>query len=214
MPGVSGLDMLKQLRVMQAGGKPGTLIVVLSADVTPESIRSCEQAGAYAFLAKPVAAIKLLDTLAEIAVNQKLRQTDLSIGTRSAAPSGAVLDPAVLDELAELGMGNEFEREFIQQCLSDAAACVVQLGKAAADGDWARLREHAHAVKGVSSNLRLVMLAEQGGELMRLPEAQLRAEWSQRLEQLKTGLKLGREALAQRAQNKSDGGVSGNGDRG
>ncbi|PPU25467.1 ATP-binding protein [Xanthomonas arboricola] len=214
MPGVSGLDMLKQLRVMQAGGKPGTPIVVLSADVTPESIRSCEQAGAYAFLAKPVAAIKLLDTLAEIAVNQKLRQTDLSIGTRSAAPSGAVLDPAVLDELAELGMGNEFEREFIQQCLSDAAACVVQLGKAAADGDWARLREHAHAVKGVSSNLGLVMLAEQGGELMRLPEAQLRAECSQRLEQLKTGLKLGREALAQRAQNKSDGGVSGNGDRG
>ncbi|MGQ5313743.1 ATP-binding protein [Xanthomonas arboricola pv. corylina] len=214
MPGVSGLEMLKQLRVMQAGGKPGTPIVVLSADVTPESIRSCEQAGAYAFLAKPVAAIKLLDTLAEIAVNQKLRQTDLSIGTRSAAPSGAVLDPAVLDELAELGMGNEFEREFIQQCLSDAAACVVQLGKAAADGDWARLREHAHAVKGVSSNLGLVMLAEQGGELMRLPEAQLRAEWSQRLEQLKTGLKLGREALAQRAQNKSDGGVSGNGDRG
>lgn len=214
MPGVSGLDMLKQLRVMQAGGKPGTPIVVLSADVTPESIRSCEQAGAYAFLAKPVAAIKLLDTLAEIAVNQKLRQSDLSIGTRSAAPSGAVLDPAVLDELAELGMGNEFEREFIQQCLSDAAACVVQLGTAAADGDWARLREHAHAVKGVSSNLGLVMLAEQGGELMRLPEAQLRAEWSQRLEQLKTGLKLGREALAQRAQNKSDGGVSGNGDRG
>ncbi|WP_258079128.1 ATP-binding protein [Xanthomonas arboricola] len=214
MPGVSGLDMLKQLRVMQAGGKPGTPIVVLSADVTPESIRSCEQAGAYAFLAKPVAAIKLLDTLAEIAVNQKLRQTDLSIGTRSAAPSGAVLDPAVLDELAELGMGNEFEREFIQQCLSDAAACVVQLGKAAADGDWARLREHAHAVKGVSSNLGLVVLAEQGGELMRLPEAQLRAEWSQRLEQLKTCLKLGREALAQRAQNKSDGGVSGNGDRG
>lgn len=214
MPGVSGLDMLKQLRVMQAGGKPGTPIVVLSADVTPESIRSCEQAGAYAFLAKPVAAIKLLDTLAEIAVNQKLRQTDLSIGTRSAAPSGAVLDPAVLDELAELGMGNEFEREFIQQCLSDAAACVVQLGKAAADGDWAGLREHAHAVKGVSSNLGLVMLAEQGGELMRLPEAQLRAEWSQRLEQLKNGLKFGREALAQRAQNKSDGGVSGNGDRG
>ncbi|MCS3748735.1 two-component system sensor histidine kinase RpfC [Xanthomonas arboricola] len=214
MPGVSGLDMLKQLRVMQAGGTPGTPVVVLSADVTPESIRSCEQAGAYAFLAKPVAAIKLLDTLAEIAVNQKLRQSDPTIAIRSPAPSGAVLDPAVLDELAELGMGNEFEREFIQQCLSDAAACVVQLGKAAADEDWARLREHAHAVKGVSSNLGLVTLAEQGGELMRLPEAQLRAEWSQRLEQLKTGLTLGREALAQRARNKSDGGVSGNGDRG
>lgn len=68
MPGVSGLDMLKQLRVMQAGGASVTQVVVLSADVTPESIRSCEQAGAYAFLAKPVAAVKLLDTLAEIAL--------------------------------------------------------------------------------------------------------------------------------------------------
>ncbi|WP_115559962.1 ATP-binding protein [Xanthomonas arboricola] len=214
MPGVSGLDMLKQLRVMQAGGQPGTPVVVLSADVTPESIRSCEQAGAYAFLAKPVAAIKLLDTLAEIAVNQKLRQTDLTIGIRGPVVTGTVLDPAVLDELAELGMGNEFEREFIQQCLSDVSACVVQLGKSAADEDWARLREHAHAVKGVSSNLGLVILAEQGGELMRLSEAQLRTEWRQRLEQLKDGLQQGRDALAQRAQRKSQEGASGNGDLG
>jgi len=212
MPGVSGLDMLKQLRVMQAGSTPGTPVVVLSADVTPESIRSCEQAGAYAFLAKPVAAIKLLDTLAGIAANQKLREIDLTIGTLGGAASGAVFDPAVLDELAELGMGTEFEREFIQQCLADAAACVAQLGEAAADGDWARLREHAHAVKGVSSNLGLVILAQQGGELMRLSDAQLRAHWSQRLEQLKAGLILGREALARRAQMKSEGGVSGNGD--
>ncbi|OOW60874.1 hybrid sensor histidine kinase/response regulator [Xanthomonas campestris pv. leeana] len=214
MPGVSGLDMLKQLRVMQAGGKPGTPVVVLSADVTPESIRSCEQAGAYAFLAKPVAAVKLLDTLADIAVNQKLRQADPVIVQRGPALSGVVLDPAVLDELAELGMGKEFEREFIQQCLSDAAACVVQLGKAAADQDWERLREHAHAVKGVSSNLGLVGLAEQGGELMRLSEAQLRAEWRQRLEQLNHGLVQGREVLALRAQKASDGDVTGNGDSG
>ncbi|WP_321823945.1 ATP-binding protein [Xanthomonas citri] len=212
MPGVSGLDMLKQLRVMQAGGASVTQVVVLSADVTPESIRSCEQAGAYAFLARPVAAVKLLDTLAEIALNQKVRQTDAAIGKRGPATNGAVLDPAVLDELAELGMGEEFEREFIQQCLSDATACVVELGKAAADEDWGRLREHAHAVKGVSSNLGLVILAEQGGELMRLPEAQLRSEWRQRLEQLKTGLAQGREALAQRARRKTEGGASGNGD--
>ncbi|MFP3786767.1 response regulator, partial [Burkholderia sp. SIMBA_024] len=54
MPGMSGLDMLKQLRVMQASGMPYTPVMVLSADVTPDSIRRCQQAGAYAFLAKPV----------------------------------------------------------------------------------------------------------------------------------------------------------------
>ncbi|WP_342749867.1 Hpt domain-containing protein [Xanthomonas arboricola] len=76
------------------------------------------------------------------------------------------------------------------------------------------MREHAHAVKGVSSNLGLVILAEQGGELMRLSEAQLRTEWRQRLEQLKDGLQQGRDALAQRAQRKSQEGASGNGDLG
>ena len=54
MPGVSGLDLLRQLRVMEAGGGRRTPVLILSADVTPESIRACEQAGARAFLAKPV----------------------------------------------------------------------------------------------------------------------------------------------------------------
>nr|3M6M_D Chain D, Sensory/regulatory protein rpfC [Xanthomonas campestris pv. campestris]3M6M_E Chain E, Sensory/regulatory protein rpfC [Xanthomonas campestris pv. campestris]3M6M_F Chain F, Sensory/regulatory protein rpfC [Xanthomonas campestris pv. campestris] len=71
MPGMNGLDMLKQLRVMQASGMRYTPVVVLSADVTPEAIRACEQAGARAFLAKPVVAAKLLDTLADLAVSTR-----------------------------------------------------------------------------------------------------------------------------------------------
>jgi two-component system sensor histidine kinase RpfC len=47
MPGISGLDLLKQLRVMEAGGQARTPVVVLSADVTPESIqRASRQAHA------------------------------------------------------------------------------------------------------------------------------------------------------------------------
>src|SRR5690606_6509786 len=37
MPGISGLDLLRQLRVMQAGGGVQVPVLVLSADVTPES---------------------------------------------------------------------------------------------------------------------------------------------------------------------------------
>ena len=66
MPDVSGLDLLKQLRVMEAGSGQRTPVVILSADVTPDAIRNCERAGARAFLAKPVVATRLLDTLAEL----------------------------------------------------------------------------------------------------------------------------------------------------
>ncbi|MCC5073909.1 ATP-binding protein [Xanthomonas campestris] len=214
MPGVSGLDMLKQLRVMQAGGGPGTPVVVLSADVTPESIRSCEQAGAYSFLAKPVVAVKLLDTLAQIATNRNLRQSEVTAAQRVAPAMDTVLDPSVLDELAELGMGQGFEREFIQQCLSDASACLITLGNAGFEENWAHLREQAHAIKGVASNLGLVVLAERGGELMRIDEDQLKAEWRQRWEQLKVSLMQGREALLQRTRQKDEQGTSGRSDPG
>src|SRR5690606_13615950 len=87
MPGVSGLDLLRQLRVIQAGGGPRTPVVVLSADVTPEAIQACEKAGAYAFLAKPVAAARLLDVLADVAL-QRGRQPGPP-AARPAPPAGA-----------------------------------------------------------------------------------------------------------------------------
>jgi two-component system sensor histidine kinase RpfC len=199
MPGMSGLDMLKQLRVMQAGG-PRTPVVVLSADVTPESIQRCEQAGAHTFLAKPVVANRLLDTLTDIANDGKLRGANETSVRPAAASIEGVLDPSVLDELAGLGMGDGFEREFISQCLNDAEGCLGGMQVAGETEHWDRLREHAHAIKGVASNLGLVKLASLGGELMQMAEWQMRSEWRQRMMALNASLTEGREALDLRAR--------------
>lgn len=200
MPGMSGLDMLKELRVMQAGGAPRTPVMVLSADVTPEAIQRCMQAGAHTFLAKPVVAVRLLDTLAEIATNQTLAAAPPPI--RQAPATEGVLDTGVLDELAMLGMGEGFEREFIRQCLQDADAA---MHKAHACGEglrWVELREHAHAIKGVTGNVGLTRAANRAGELMRMADWQLKAEWRQRLSVLQIALQEGRAALDARAQHR------------
>lgn len=147
MPGMSGLDMLKQLRVMQASGMRYTPVVVLSADVTPEAIRSCEQAGARAFLAKPVVASKLLDTLADLAVSTRALATPTA-SVQIPATFEGVLDSSVLDELASLGMGDEFERQFVRQCLEDAQNCVEAIERDGTRSDWEQLRESAHALRG------------------------------------------------------------------
>jgi len=200
MPGVSGLDLLKQLRVMQAGGGSRTPVIVLSADVTPESIQRCEQAGAYAFLAKPVAAARLLETLSDIAAQRGRRSAALpSRAVATDAPVG-VLDSSVLDELAAMGMGEEFEREFIAHCLADADGCIGAMSHSAEAADWARLRDHAHAIKGVAANMGLVKVAELGSELMRLADWQIRNEWRQRIAMLNAALTQGRDALAARQQ--------------
>jgi two-component system sensor histidine kinase RpfC len=199
MPGLNGIDLMRQLRVMEAGGSRRTPVVVLSADVTPESIRRCEQAGAHGFLAKPIVATRLLDMLADLTVaGQGSLPSPLA---RVELPSfDGVLDFTILDELSSLGMGDVFEREFTAQCLQDADASLVGLQNSGDAEDWAQVREHAHALKGVASNLGLVKLSAAGSELMRLADWQLSREWRQRLGGLRERLAQGRSALTARAQ--------------
>lgn len=197
MPGLNGIDLMRQLRVMEAGGTRRTPVLVLSADVTPESIRRCEQAGARGFLAKPIVASRLLDMLAELTVAGSTPSQPAMARVELPAHDG-VLDFSILDELSSLGMGDIFEREFTAQCLQDADASLSALQKAGEDEDWEQVREHAHALKGVASNLGLVKLSAAGSELMRLADWQLSREWRQRLSGLRDRLAQGRSALIAR----------------
>jgi two-component system sensor histidine kinase RpfC len=199
MPGMSGLDMLRQLRMLQASGMPYTPVMVLSADVTPDSIRACEQAGACAFLAKPVVAARLLDTLADIAANGRLLPVGGSLVVTTAPVVDGVLDPGVLEELASLGMGDGFEQQFIRQCLSDANDCMAGIGESGGQGQWEKLREHAHALRGVASNLGLVRVAAGAGEMMRMTDWQLKAEWKPRHAALQDQITQGKVALDARS---------------
>ncbi len=205
MPGLSGLDLLKQLRLMEAGGGPRTPVLVLSADVTPDAIQQCERAGARAFLPKPVVASRLLDVLADIASNGKVSAPVAAVRADTRAVPSEVLDPQVLDELTALGMGEVFEREFIDQCLNDADGCIGGLTHAMENGSNERMREHAHALKGVASNLGLIKLVAASDELMRLPDWQVTREWRQRVAMLNAHLSNGRDALAIRERERKTG---------
>ncbi|WP_342315517.1 response regulator [Lysobacter sp. FW306-1B-D06B] len=211
MPDVSGLDLLRQLRVMEAGSGRRTPVLILSADVTTESIQACEQAGARAFLSKPVSTTRLLDTLADIAANQRVAATIVAPPRAEATLAGdSHFDPSVLDELGALGMGAGFEREFIAQCLVDADKCLQQIEVCAQRADWERMRDQAHALKGVASNLGLIKLAAISGELMRLPDWQLARDWSANLARLRERLAQGRAALETRDRQR---GARGEGER-
>jgi two-component system, sensor histidine kinase RpfC len=209
MPGMSGLDMLRQLRLMEAGGASRTPVVILSADVTPAAIQACQEAGAWGFLAKPVSTGRLLDTLARIAEQDRPPARGLqTVPSGESRGTGAdAFDPSVLDELAALGMGESFEREFVAQCLGDAARGIDGVARAAASSDWTAMREHAHAVKGVAGNVGLVRLAELAGELMRMPDWQASGEWRARLEALRERLSHGRDLLSARLSGSGRGGV-------
>lgn len=200
MPGMSGVDMLRHLRMMEAGG-PRTPVVILSADVTPAAIQACQEAGAWGFLAKPVSTSKLLDMLGDVAEQGADAPRPLRPAATPIDPTDdTVFDPAVLDELASIGMGETFEREFAAECLTDAERGIGLAADCAARGDWAQVREHAHAVKGVAGNIGLVKLSALASELMHLPDWQLSGEWRPRVEALRERLAQGRQILAARRE--------------
>jgi two-component system sensor histidine kinase RpfC len=170
MPRLSGLDVLRQLRYMQAGTRR-TPVIVLSADATAQAARDAEEAGAPAFLTKPVMVARLLETIADLISPSKLPQVrPLSDIAR---PS---INPAVLEELAGMQLGESFLREFVEQCIKDASECLAELRRHGGARDWAECRETAHALKGIAENLGAQLVAERCQQVMRASDEALSRE--------------------------------------
>jgi two-component system sensor histidine kinase RpfC len=161
MPRFSGLDVIRQLRYMQAGG-PLTPVIVLSADATAQAARNAEDAGAPAFLTKPVVVARLLETIADLVSPARLpRVRPLSDVARP------TINSAVLEELAGMQLGEAFLRDFVEQCIKDGNACLAELRGQAARRAWVEGRETAHAFKGIAENLGAQLVAERCQQWMR-----------------------------------------------
>ncbi len=198
MPGVSGLDVLRQARVMQAGSGKRTRFIVVSADVTPEAINSCKRAGAEHFLSKPVIAARLLDCIAELGSGSAI-ETPAAAQQTTAPIADAVaqdLDINVLRELLQLNLGADFLPTYVAECQRDINQCLAGLEQAIARKDWDEFRDQAHALKGVSGNLGLCRVADLAGESMRLPTWQMAKEARPRLTELLSLIEQGRRLLA------------------
>jgi two-component system sensor histidine kinase RpfC len=195
MPGVSGLDVLKQVRVMEAGAQQLTPFIVLSADATAATVRACEQAGARAFLSKPVVVARLLDALADVALGSSERQIQPAQIAAQAAAEEQVISRNVLEELKELQLGNDFLTLFIDECMRDALKSIGELERTGASAQWDMFRDHCHALKGVAGNMGAVRLASAASESMRLGNWQLAREWRPRIKGLREQLETARVAL-------------------
>jgi two-component system sensor histidine kinase RpfC len=192
MPGISGLDVLKQVRVMQAG-QPLTPFIVLSADATAASMRECEAAGARAFLTKPVALNRLLETLADLGDPSQAAAPAPAAPARAEPANDAVLAEDVLQELAELGHG--FVELFVDECLRDALTTIGGLERSGEAAQWDVFRDQCHALKGVAGNMGARRLAAAASDGMKLGNWQLPREWRARTRQMRGELEAARTAL-------------------
>ena len=177
MPIMGGTEMLKVYRFMERGD--AIPAIVLTADATVEAFRACEEAGAAAYLTKPVNAHKLLETIARFSRTTRValeRQAADQVGEetpgygkeRERLEDGEPVDVQVLDGLMQLGSGAEFLRELVKGYTRDGRRNLELLERAAVEGDFPAYQDAAHALRGSSSELGAEQLVQLCMEVRRL----------------------------------------------
>jgi two-component system sensor histidine kinase RpfC len=182
MPVVSGLEALKLYRFANTRPIP---VLILSANVTTDTISECMRAGAAEFIPKPLRASYLLDAIdrhleAQIEdpqAPQHLRPEDKA---QLAVVNVPPLDPKVIEELAHLSSDASFLDRLMRGFQADTNRLVEELSSALAQRRYDAAKDTAHALKGGAASVgasQLMQIATRiekaGHESLRLRSAQL-----------------------------------------
>lgn len=165
MPRMDGIEATKLYRMGELGG-PRLPIVALTADATKETVTRCIDAGMTECLTKPVEPGQLLETIATLVGGGAAAQqpspseaqpeaatvTDISTHPQFRVSILPVLDKTKLQELDRLG-GADFINELIEGFLEDGAKTLQAMKIAAAKGDVASFRSHAHTMCSGAANV-------------------------------------------------------------
>jgi two-component system sensor histidine kinase RpfC len=107
----------------------------------------------------------------------------------------SVISRTVLEELAELQLGQGFVGLFVEECQRDALKAIGELERSGRQARWDLFRDHCHALKGVAGNMGACRLASAASEAMKLGTWQFPREWQTRVQQLREELETARAAL-------------------
>lgn len=179
MPGMGGVEVLQALRLMTRG-RARLPVIMLSADVTPEAKEETLEAGADAFLSKPIETMRLLSEI------QSLAPAGAAAGRRAEAPATlhvvpapaapAVVNAETLRHLEELGSSVAFIERLISVFLADSASVLARMESVLAARDYREFRSLVHAMKGSSASIGTDRLTRLCSSLEGLTDAEFRLQ--------------------------------------
>lgn len=166
MAGMSGTDALKIYRFTQPADKE-TRFILFTADATTSAREAASEAGFDAFLAKPIDAATLFNTIESIleltpntaaqwmndALSPVYIESDLAVDNLH-------LDLDTLNELEKIGAGDElFMHRLLRNYLSDSVKMIYKIESAVKQKRYGELHDYCHAIKGNSLSVGAVQLA-------------------------------------------------------
>ncbi|MGE5767139.1 MAG: response regulator, partial [Bacteroidota bacterium] len=189
MPHLSGPEVVQRWRFMEQGHLP---IVMLTADARAEAQAACEEAGADAFLTKPMNSRELLDAVARLAGQRAQPPAEAAARRASADP----LDESVLDELARMG-GTDFVQDLVTSFEEDSARALRDVERALAAQDYGQWHDQLHMLKGGASDVGANQLAQSCADAERVKPFELATPLAQqRLDAVRAALAATQAALA------------------
>jgi two-component system sensor histidine kinase RpfC len=178
MPGIGGVQALQALRMMMRG-RERVPVIMLSADVTTEAKREALEAGADAFLHKPIEALRLLDqiqTLCAPAAESAPRSDAGGPARPAKAAETPVLNLETLHQLAELGSSPAFVEKLAGVFLADNSALLDRIERSLAGRSYHEFRSLLHAMKGSSASMGTDRLTRLCSSMDKLSDAELRLQ--------------------------------------
>jgi two-component system sensor histidine kinase RpfC len=169
MPGIGGIEALQALRLMTRG-RERLPVIMLSADVTAEAKREALEAGADAFLSKPVEALRLLEEIQTQAAGtpERARPAAAEPSAPTRAPRGAEAVAVVnLETLENLRVG---------VFIADTSALLGRVEQALAGRNFQEFRSLLHAMKGSCASMGTDRLTQLCTSLGKLSDAELRLQ--------------------------------------
>ncbi|KAA3624594.1 MAG: response regulator [Proteobacteria bacterium] len=186
MPVMGGLDAIKTYRMVNHM-KPNLVpFLVLTANATVDAREMCREAGADAFLTKPVDSVQLLHYVAE------LTHIHENSKPKAKAPGGQdadIFDPEVLMELDVIRKRPEALGDLIRLFRADASELLLQLGDAIERNSIQEFKENAHALKGSAANVGANRIAATCGLAGGVAPKELRTRGRQILDRLNTDMR-------------------------
>jgi len=164
LPGISGLDVMKLSRLNSKANSAMPFIVLTGE--TGEDIRlACVGAGAAAFLAKPISAQRLLDTVSAVTERMALRDereppndAQLAVSAEFNDPAMAALTPRVISE-----------------SMRDALRYAQDASQACRDGNVELARQRIRAIRGTAHAVSAKSLVEACRRLLTSSDETLRS---------------------------------------
>jgi two-component system sensor histidine kinase RpfC len=208
MPRLSGVETVQAIR-LTTGARERLPVVILSADVTPDAKRESLEAGADAFLAKPIEAARLLEQLQTLCGGKPQEAArPVALETLRPVPRAALQGPAAvvnadtLADLEELGSSPAFMDKLIGVFVADNVTLIAKIESALAARNVAEFRSHLHAMKGSAASMGAERLTGYCKDMGRLSDAEVKLQIPALLKTLREELALTRETLERYLQER------------